>query len=67
MKLCGFEVQPGHGGAERSATKSGNPLCDIPKAGNPLSVNANAELTQSHVELTRRVGHARHQTGSVEL
>ena len=38
-----------------AATKSGNPLCDIPKAGNPLSVNANAELTQSHVELTLRV------------
>ncbi len=28
MKLCGFDVQPGHGGAQRSATKSGNPLCD---------------------------------------
>ena len=50
MKLCGFEVQPGHGGAERSATKSGNPLCD-----------------KSHVELTWREGHARHQTVSVEL
>jgi hypothetical protein len=35
-------------------TKSGNPLCDIPKAGNPLSAKADAELTQSHVELTLR-------------
>ena len=38
-----------------AVTKSGNPLCDIPKAGNPLSANADAELTQSHVELTLRV------------
>lgn len=38
-----------------AVTQSGNPLCDIPKAGNPLSANADAELTQSHVELTLRV------------
>ena len=50
MKLCGFDVQPGHGGAERSVTKSGNPLCD-----------------KSHVELTLRVGLARHETVSDEL
>jgi hypothetical protein len=28
MKLCGFDVLPRHGGAQRSVTKSGNPLCD---------------------------------------
>jgi len=28
MKLCGFDAQPGHGGAKRAVTKSGNPLCD---------------------------------------
>ena len=28
MKFCNFEVKPGHGGAERSVTKSGYPLCD---------------------------------------
>jgi len=28
MKSCNFDVQPGHGGAKRSVTKSGNPLCD---------------------------------------
>lgn len=28
MNLCGFEVQPRHGGAQRAVTKSGNPLCD---------------------------------------
>ena len=28
MKLCGFDVQPEHGGAQRMVTKSGNPLCD---------------------------------------
>ena len=28
MKLCGFDVLPGHGGAQRLVTKSGNPLCD---------------------------------------
>ena len=28
MKLCNFDVQPGHGGAKRSATKLGNPQCD---------------------------------------
>jgi len=67
MKLCNSEVQPGHGGAQRLATKSGNPLCDIPKAGNPLSANADAELTQSHVELTLRGGLARHLTVSDQL